>query len=175
MKIRRPILAVAATAIFLLGLQLLFAPWVFWIGGRFTPAGNWHGYAKFADGGNPYLVYVDVGYRGPTGNEDGASPLEGTGVICRADGTRETWQASLETESPWLDVNGKHVELDLSRPHGSYANGVARMDAMRMKGAWRNKAIFVAVKAGSGTRGVQGTFVYGDRNEFEAACRAVLK
>ena len=122
----------------LLALQLAFAPWVFFIGGRFSPIPRWHGYGALGTDRDlsAVLVYLDVGYAPPGGTSTDTSDLEGGALVCERDGRTQAWDARLETALTWLRLDGRKTNLHLVRTQGRYPDGSARHLLVDLPGSW---------------------------------------
>jgi hypothetical protein len=164
------------------GLTLLAAPWAFFIGGRFTPFMMWHGHGIFAAGPDSYSVFVDLAYQ-PAGGSgpDDTSDLEGTALVCGANGIIQEWRARLETDRIWVSTSGENTTLHLTRPTGRYRDGaVEQFDIVDLPGVWsgpgftlRDNGSLAAFAGSHRAVAVHTAMVsYGSRQDFEAVCRA---
>ena len=162
------------------GLNLMFSPWKFFIGGRFTPFMTWHGYGQFGEGADSYSVFVDLGDSPVGDSSDSTSDLLGTALVCGVNRSIEEWQARLETAPIWLNTDGAKTNLHMTRSAGRYPDGVERFDIVDLPGVWRGPRIALrddgkfAALAGSHPAASPraATVSYGSLEEFEAACRA---
>jgi hypothetical protein len=159
-------LMIVVAAVIFLAFTLAFNPWVFWIGGRFTPGMSWSALGTFGKGTAPKAIYLDLSYSPPGESSDGTDDLVGTGLTCNDHGMIDRWQARLETSSAWLNADGKKAELDLSRANGKYPDGTPRFDRLVFRGAWQESNLVLKDSSGR-----VGLLFYAHRRDFEQSCR----
>jgi hypothetical protein len=166
----RWVVSAGALATIWLGFVLLFHPWSFHIGGRFTPGESWSGFAT--KGGGPIRagLFLDLAYDAPGDSSGGTADLAGTARFCGDGGA--AWTARLETEASWWDLDGKRLQLHLTRADGTYPDGTRRFDMIDLPGQWRAGQIALRAGAAPAIRlGEDLLLAYGDEGDFERACR----
>ena len=158
-------LVIVGAAAVVMALMLVSNPWVYRIGGRFSPGMNWHGFGEFGRGAQAYDLYLDLSYSPGGASSDGTADLTGTAFVCRDKISGDPWDARLEMESTWLNTNGRKVKLHLGRPQ--YPNGIQHYESLDFHGVWQNPDLVLEDEPH--TRAVVS---YADAHQFESTCRA---
>ncbi len=137
-------------------VNVLAPPWVFHIGGRFTPATVWDGYGTVhASNGGDYVLYahlqggLNIARYGPGGCDDvsGCSNLRGSARLCTQQG--KTYSFALDgVVSTWWSTNGARTSITLRpSPPRSMPAGFVFVFA----GVWRGATLPVANRDNSFT------------------------
>jgi len=112
-------------------LTILFSPWAFYIGGRFTPTTSWEGTGTVKSStGASYGLYLKLAhYSARRSNRN----LSGTALLCTPHG--ETFQYNVYgwIEHAWLYTEGKHTKLDLWK-----VKGVPVDTSLHLQGEWQH-------------------------------------
>jgi len=95
--------------------ELVTTPWIFHIGGRFTPLTQWDGYGTVqASNGGHYLLFTHLqgGVRSFECAMSGCDMLHGTAKICTQRGSVYTLELS-GTVHAWWSTDGAKTSIDL--------------------------------------------------------------
>ncbi|HLJ30056.1 MAG TPA: hypothetical protein VKY85_25345 [Candidatus Angelobacter sp.] len=182
--------------IFLLGVALVlaidavFAPWSFFMGGKFHPIPMWKGWGRIHSAVGDYVLFVQMQPR--TGRR-GIAHVAGTAALCTPRG--ETFDLTLGGDFEkymGASTDGKHVYLYLHKRGGFFSGTVSdTRPGLEFRGAWHNPDI-VLDDHGSLSRAFKPdgvlydlhkqpatheilplTLHEGSRSEFDSACQAV--
>jgi hypothetical protein len=98
------------------GIQVLFTPWAYHLGGRFSPSMKWSGVAvgTAPRGGGTYAVRLNLRANNLAQHDcssRGCDDFAGTMEVCTAAGEFSFTQLS-GTVGGWLTVNGQKMHLD---------------------------------------------------------------
>jgi hypothetical protein len=147
----RPLGCLAALVILVVvggALAFLPNPWVFHIGGQFTPDRSWHGVGTVsATNGGQYALYV--GFKAELGHESSSSDpyhchlptcdtVEGEGKLCALSGMTYPLLVRGQVHTWWATDGARTgVQLSVPNPDGSTIIGV-------FEGHWRGQQLELA-------------------------------
>jgi len=160
----------------------LYSPWVFWIGGHFTPSTGWQGNAvMLAANGAPFGLRVDFKANFSPGNRSNSpsrsKSIRGSGAFCTEDGRAGTWKLSGAVKDAWARTNGKSVSLVFSPEHDS----ALVVTSLSLQGHFAGDSIvvdgssapeYIGAAAGDELlrpdeiKGLRGSLQGGDEHEF---------
>lgn len=128
------VLGLAASSL----IAAIFAPWGFFLGGRFHPVPGWRGWAVLhsAAAGGDYRLYIRM-TPAPSPAPHAASGLRGDAFLCTPRGER--FNLTLSGGMPrslHLDTVGQHVRLHLFNRNGLKAYGTDRRPKFDLTGVW---------------------------------------
>jgi hypothetical protein len=120
---RHPLLRLLRTLIVLVILVVIVEgglnPWMFHIGGKFTPTGAWSGFGTIrASNGGRYVLSVSF-HGGALGGDEtgcdqfGCDNLRGTARLCTANGSTYTFPMTGQVHT-WLSTSGALTQLSLT-------------------------------------------------------------
>jgi hypothetical protein len=183
-------------SVLVLAIDAVFAPWSFFMGGRFHPIPMWQGWGGIhapALGGD-YLLFVRME---PRPGSRGVAHVAGTGVLCTPRG--ETFNLTMGADFEkhmGISTDGKRVYMYLhKRPPYFFRSSGDTRPQLDLHGAWRNPDM-VLDDHGSLSRefladgalynadphkqpGAHGAFPLilkeGGRADFDAACNATRR
>jgi hypothetical protein len=107
-------------AIFFVLFEIAINPWIFRIGGTFTPTASWTGLGTVkASNGGHYVLSISFhgGFLG--GDESGCSQysgcdnMKGTAKLCTSSGVTYTFPMTGQVHT-WLNTNGARTNIDLT-------------------------------------------------------------
>jgi hypothetical protein len=181
-------------AIFVVVLEGALTPWIFHIGGKFTPTASWTGFGTVrASNGGRYVLQISFSGGALSGDETGCSAfsgcdnMRGKAKLCTRGGVTYTFPMTGEVHT-WLDTNGARTSIDLTdgtpKPlppgwvvalHGAWRGADLALaspdnsftEVFTAKGAIRT----VTSTADAGTATV--TLAPGTPADFTAACSAL--
>lgn len=186
--------ALLALIVVAVALNVVTTPWVFHIGGRFTPLIQWNGYGPVAgSNGGHYLLFTHLqgglifhGYgNGGCGQFSGCDNVQGSAKICTESGVTYTFQLTGQVHA-WLSTSGSRTSLDIS-------GGTPRRLPfdIAFDGSWHGPALRVAntddaftqaftargaIRSTTSTADnghAEATLRYGSAAGFATACRAL--
>ena len=108
----RGLLALAIAAVL---VDLVTTPWIFHIGGRFTPLTEWDGYGTVrASNGGHYVLFTHLqgGLHGLECGLLGCDTLQGTAKICTERGGTYTFGLAGKVHA-WWSTDGAKTSIDL--------------------------------------------------------------
>jgi hypothetical protein len=178
----------------LCAIDAVFAPWSFFMGGRFHPIPMWRGWGKLhSASARDYVLFV---WFEPAPGYRGVAHIVGWGTLCTPRGESYTVRVSGYMEKDMgASTDGKRMEMSVYR-RPSYWRWTGHWDErprLDLRGAWHNPDLVLS-DGGSldrafnsdgtlhlgparsqtpGKRGAQLTLHEGTRSEFEAACADV--
>ena len=121
----------------IMAIDALFAPWSFFMGGRFHPIPYWQGWGRIHAPAGDYLLYVDMEPRTAT---RGAAHAGGKGVLCTPRG--ETFNLTLGADFEkhmGASTDGKRVYMWLhKRPPYFFGSSGDDHPRFELHGAWHN-------------------------------------
>ena len=103
-------------------LNVGLTPWVFHIGGRFTPLTEWSGFGPVqASNGGRYELFTQIqggliaegSSLGGCDQFSGCDDLQGSAKLCTENGSTYTFDLSGQVHT-WLSTNGARTSLDLT-------------------------------------------------------------
>lgn len=184
-----------AGVILVLGLNIALGPWIFRIGGRFTPTTVWDGYGKVsASNGGRYVLYAHLigfalenRFQGGCDEFSGCDNLRGGAALCAQNGDTYHFTLTGQVHAWWsTDRARTSVELTGGSPKALPAGWVVAFD-----GAWRGPVLAMTDKDNSFTEvftpkgvirtatssadaGTAATILrYGSAAAFTHACRTL--
>jgi len=143
-------LGVAAGSAFVVAIAWIFAPWSFYLGGRFHALPLWSGSARAHTSSGDYTLYL---WMSPTrgGRTFNYPTFYGTGVLCTPRAERYSLQLrAYMFEHPGRDTNGKEMRIELYRRpwYWSWTGVWDHRPGLTLRGRWQNPD-FVANDAGT--------------------------
>ena len=171
---------------FALVVCYLYSPWIFWIGGHFTPRMGWQGNALLTNpNGTSYGLRVDFMSHVLPGNlsntDSHGKTILGSGAFCTQDGRKGRWKLYGTVFDIWASTNGKRVELSFSP-----ATGPGQiLSVLRLSGHFDGDSILIeeskplrnALQVAPGSlpliaseMGAKGRIEDGDERAFEQLC-----
>jgi hypothetical protein len=182
-------------AFVILVIDVAFAPWAFFLGGRFHPLALWQGWGRLhSSAGEEYVLFVRM-WAAP-GRHGGHPSVTGTANLCTPLGQRFSLRlrGSFLDKQPWrIDSDQRAMRLSLyRRPDFSSFFGTERRPRFELHGAWHNPDLVMDDHGSLSTAFLPDGRVYdgpsrsqpaargnatvtlraGGHAEFEAACRA---
>ena len=122
---------------FVLAIDAVFAPWSFYMGGRFHPIPYWQGWGRIHAAAGDYLLFVHMEPRPGT---RGVAHVAGNGVLCSPRG--ETFNLTLGGDfekNMGLSPDGKRAYLYLHKRPSSFSRSPGdKRPELELHGAWHN-------------------------------------
>jgi hypothetical protein len=152
-----------------LAIDAVFAPWSFFMGGRFHPIPMWQGWGSIHAPAGDYVLFVRMQ---PRPGSRGVAHVSGTGVLCTPRG--ETFDLTMGADFErhmGLSTDGKRVYMYLhKRPDYFFRSSGDTRPRLNLTGAWHNPDM-VLDDHGSLSREflADGTFYNGDPHKQPAA------
>jgi hypothetical protein len=120
-----------------LAIDAVFAPWSFYMGGKFHPIPFWQGWGRIHAPAGDYLLYVSMN---PSPGTRGVAHVTGTAVLCTPRG--ETFPLTLGADFEkhmGSSTEGKHVYMYLhKRPPVITRSAGDTRPQLEFHGAWHN-------------------------------------
>lgn len=171
------------------GVLSVYSPWVFFIGGRFTPLAQWTGYGKLhSSAGGDYGIYLYLSQHQSEQVDTafGAKPnLKGSAILCTPQGAKYEYRVEGRVDA-WLHTEGKPTGLYLVNAtaekrsfdlRGKWRQGNLVMDDKGSLSRWlrsgsspRRKSRRLGLAASKGEH-AQVTVSYGSRSDFNGFCQ----
>ena len=133
----RVLLILFLGAIAVLAIDAIFAPWSFFMGGKFHFIPTWQGWGRLHSSTGDYLVFVNMQPRPGT---RGIAHVAGRGVLCTPRG--QTFNLTLAGDferNMGASTDGKHVDLYLHRRGGFFFSTTSdHRPELEFIGAWHN-------------------------------------
>jgi hypothetical protein len=132
------LLGVAAGSVLVIAIDWVFAPWSFYLGGRFHVLPLWAGSARVHSAAGDYTLYLWLSpSRG--GRTFNFPAFKGWAYLCTPRGERYPLRLYASMfEHPGTDTNGRELRIDLSTRRGFWSwNGDTR-PRLTLKGRWQN-------------------------------------
>ncbi len=190
------LLVLGAVAILL--IDAAFAPWAFFLGGRFHPLAFWQGWGRVhSAAGADYALFVRMW---PTpGGRRGYPSVTGTADLCTPRGERFSLRLGgsfLDKRSWRLDSDQRSMYLYMhARPGFSFFFATDRRPRFELHGAWHNPDLVMDDHGTLSAAFLPDGHVYlgpsrnqppargsatvtlraGSHSEFDAACRALAR
>jgi hypothetical protein len=188
-------------SILLIGIEAVFAPWSFYMGGRFHPIPMWRGWGQVKSAaGREYALYVWFEPYTPSGRggsmSSGGPEVAGWGELCSPHG--ENYKVRVTgylQRNMGSSTDGKKMELDVYRRpwYWSFAGRWDERPRLIFHGAWRNPDLVLYDRGSldrafnpdgtlrpansgvwkSGEQGQELVLHEGDKTGYQAACREV--
>ncbi len=121
-------------------IYAVFAPWAFFLGGRFHPLAYWHGWGRLqASAAGEYVVFVQMW---PTpGGRTGRPSVTGSAELCTPRGEHFSLRlgGGMMNKHVGLDSDGQPMHLYMYRR--SWLSGsfnTERRPRLELQGRWRN-------------------------------------
>ncbi len=185
-------------AITILLIDAVFAPWAFFLGGRFHPLAFWQGWGRLHSlAGSDYVLFVRMW---PKPRSRHAQPaVMGTADLCTPLGARVSLRlrGSFLDKDAWrLDSDERPMSLHLyTRPDFSFFFSTEGRPRFDLHGAWHNPDLVMDDHGSLSTAFLPDGRVYqgpsrdqpaargsatvtlraGSHSDFEAACRALAR
>ena len=176
------------------GAIWVFAPWGFYMGGRFHWYPSWQGWGKLHSnsGGGDYAVYIYMYPKGGRGM--GTTHVSGTALLCTPRGERFTLSLGGDFErSIRRDTNGKTASFYMNNRNSvGRILGTDRRPSLELRGKWNNPDLVLddhssfqrAFKPDATLYPEHASRPYmaevsqitlheGSKSDFEAACAAI--
>jgi len=121
-------------------IYAVFAPWSFFLGGRFHPIAVWQGIGRMHASSGDYVVYFWISPV-PGGRTFNFPTFRGWGDLCTPRGERLPLRVAASMhEHPGIDTNGKDVSVSLYRRPWYYRWTGVWDDRPRLefRGRWQN-------------------------------------
>src|SRR5215472_5547226 len=148
--IRIVVLALVAGVALIVAIDWLFAPWAFYLGGRFHVLPVWQGLAKVHSSSGDYTLYLWMSpARG--GRTLNLPVFNGWAALCTPTGARFPLRLrAYMFEHPGTDTNGMEMRIDLYRfPwYATWAGVWDHRPQLTFRGRWQN-AELVTTDGGS--------------------------
>ncbi len=125
-------------AVVLIGIQALFAPWSFYLGGQFHVIPGWRAWGRLhSPGEGDYLLFVNMT---PASRGGRVAPINGWAYLCSPRGEITTLRLyAYMPRLPFMttDVDGTPISVDLNyRPwYWNFTN--ERRPRIELRGRWR--------------------------------------
>ncbi len=125
--------------VLVVGIDWVFAPWGFFLGGTFRPLPVWQGIAHIRASSGDYVLYVWLS-PGPGGRTYNYPSFSGTGALCTPRGERFPMKVrAYMFEHPGRDTNGKEMRLEVYyRSFWAAFNGAPNRPELTLRGRWQN-------------------------------------
>jgi hypothetical protein len=186
------ILTLLLGAAAVLGIDAIFAPWSFFMGGQFHPIPYWQGWGRIHAPAGDYLLFVRME---PRPGRRGVAHVAGSGTLCTPRG--ETFNLTLGGDfekNMGMSTDGKRAYLYLhQRPGAFFRSAGDTRPQLEFHGAWHNPDLVLDDKGTLNREfmadgrlyegnlhkqpGAHGpmpvTIKEGSRSEFDAACTAM--
>ncbi len=178
----------------LLAATALFAPWGFYMGGRFHWYPSWQGWGRLHSNsaGGDYAIYIYMYPRGGRGM--GPAHVEGTALVCTPRGEKFTLSLGGDFQRDiGRDTNGKTASFYMiNRTAAHIFGGASSRPDLKLHGRWNNPDLVLdddssiqrnfdhdaKLYRDGKSRPYLGevspiTLHEGSKSDFEAACKAV--
>ncbi len=173
-------------------VELATTPWVFHIGGRFTPLTEWDGYGRVqASNGGHYLMFthLQAGIRGRECGILSCDTLHGSARICARNGSVYTFDLTGAVHA-WWSTDGAKTTIELQNvksgplPAGWLISFRGRWHGVRLAAANPDNSFtevftpagLIRHKTSAADAGrASVTLRYGSSASFGRACRALAR
>ena len=159
----RVILLLLFATLSMLALTAVFAPWAFYMGGKFHVLPYWQGWGKLEGPGGQYMLFVQL-WPTSQGRITGGRNVQGTAYLCTPRAGRFTLKlnGAMPTGSG-LSTNGENITLGMSNLTWKRAYVNHNPPAVSLHGYWQSSKI-VMNDDGSFQRAfnADGTVLYGN-------------
>ena len=134
----RLVLGLLVGTVFLVAIDAVFAPWSFYLGGRFHPLPLWQGVGTMRAKSGDYVLYVWLS-PAPGGRTFNFPYFRGSGYLCTPRGERYTLRLSAGmNEHPGIDTNGKAFQIGMYRRRWNYSWTLEGRPRLSLRGRWQN-------------------------------------
>jgi hypothetical protein len=134
-------------AIFAIVVEGGLNPWIFHIGGKFTPTASWTGFGTVqASNGGRYVLLISFSGGALSGDETGCSTfsgcdnMRGNAKLCTRSGVTYTFPMTGEVHT-WLNTNGARTSVDLT---GGTPKPLPDGWVVALHGAWHGADLALA-------------------------------
>jgi len=121
----------------------IFAPWSYYLGGRFHIVPGWQGAGTMHTASGDYVLQLFISPQ-PGGRTFNLPYFGGSATLCTPRGERYTMRVSAGmSEHPGTDTNGQHMGIDMySRPWNYQLTNDGR-PRLSFRGRWQNPNLVV--------------------------------
>ena len=176
----------------MLALTAVFAPWAFYMGGKFHVMPYWQGWGRLEGPGGEYFLFVQVWPTTQGSRIIARRNVQGTAYLCTPRAGRFTLKVNGDMPiGSGLSTNGEEISLGMSNLTWKRTYVNHNPPAVSLRGHWRNSNI-VMNDEGSFRKAFNpdGTVIYGksqgpynqpaspitlregSKSDFDDACRA---
>jgi hypothetical protein len=134
----RLVLGLIVGAVLLVAIDAVFAPWSFYLGGRFHPLPLWQGVGTMHSASGDYVLYVWMS-PAPGGRTFNFPYFSGYGYLCTPRGERYALRLSASmNEHPGTNTNGKAFQIGLYQRRWNYSWTLEGRPRLAFRGRWQN-------------------------------------
>ena len=184
-------IALLLGVVLVLAIDAVFAPWSYYMGGRFHWIPMWQGWGKMHSNvaGGDYLLYVSLT---PGRGARGVAHVTGTGILCTPKG--ETFRMTLGADFEkymGASTDGKHDYMYMHKRGTFYSSASDPRPELEFHGAWHNPdlvlddkgtmsrtfspdaTLYESQRRPATRETIPLTLHEGTRSEFDAACETL--
>jgi hypothetical protein len=179
-----------------LAIDAVFAPWAFFLGGRFHPLAFWQGFGRLhSPQVGDYAVFVRMW---PTPGGHGYASVTGSAFVCTARGERYPLRLAggFLDKRIWVKTDGERMQLSMYR-RGFWSGffSTERRPRLDLHGSWHDPdlvmddhgtfasaflpdgSLYLGPPRGQPQRGAPTPITLRDASyaEFDAACRSLTR
>jgi len=134
----RLVLGLVVGTILLAAIAAVFAPWSFFLGGRFHPLPVWQGIGTLHAKSGDYVLYVWMA-PAPGGRTFNFPHVRGWGYLCAPRGERYALRLSANMNAhPGVDTNGYAMDIGMARRPWNYQWTLEGRPRVSLRGRWQN-------------------------------------
>ena len=134
----RLVLGLVAGMMLVAAIAAVFAPWSFFLGGRFHPLPLWQGIGTMHAKSGDYVLYVWMA-PAPGGRTFNFPYFRGWGYLCTPRGERFALRLSASmNEHPGIDTNGKQFQISMYQRRWNYTWTLEGRPRLTFRGQWQN-------------------------------------
>jgi hypothetical protein len=134
------VLALLIVGVVVGAADAVFAPWAFYLGGRFHPWPGWQGIGTVHTDAGDYGLYLSMMPQpsGP-GSRSNLPYLRGTAEVCTPRGERFRMRLSASLhEHPGTDTNGMAIDVTMYTRRWNYSWTNEARPRLELRGRWQN-------------------------------------
>ncbi|HJZ73807.1 MAG TPA: hypothetical protein VKE51_18830 [Vicinamibacterales bacterium] len=138
------VLILAVAALLFLATDAVFAPWSYFLGGRFHLLPLWQGAGTMHTASGDYVLELFISPE-PGGRTFNFPYFRGWGTLCTPRGERYSMRVSASMfDHPGVDTNGERMEITMyARPWNYSLTGSDGRPRLTFRGRWQNPNLVV--------------------------------
>jgi hypothetical protein len=132
------VLLLVLGAVLVVGIDAIFAPWAYYLGGRFHVLPVWQGAGTLHAASGDYVLQLWMAPE-PGGRTFNFPYWRGWATLCTPRGERYSLRLSASMfEHPGVDTNGQRMEISMYTRPWNYSFGGDARPRLTLRGRWQN-------------------------------------
>jgi hypothetical protein len=134
----RLVLVLVVGIALVVAIDAIFAPWSFFLGGKFHILPVWEGMGTLHAHSGDYVLSIWMA-PAPAGRTFNLPHFRGYGYLCTPRGERYVLRLSADMQQhPGIDTNGLAMDIDMYQRRWNYSWTLEGRPRLALRGRWRN-------------------------------------